>query len=697
MKMLFAALLGTVATMSATAQPAPPADPYIWLEDTYGQKPLDWVAAENAQTVAVFEKDARYPALFADALKIAEATDRIPMPDLIGGMVTNFWQDATHVRGLWRTTTVADYRSANPAWKTLIDLDAQSTADKANWVWKGTTCEPGAERLCLVELSDGGEDATTLREFDVVAGKFVEGGFSLPTSKQNAAWESTDSLLLARDWGAGTLTESGYPFVVKRLKRGQPVEAAVEIFRGKPTDVSVNPFVIVDGKGNRVVALQRGVTFFENELYLLGPGGLTRVDAPPKAQLSGMLDGRLIFELASAWPVAGKAAIPTGSIVSVDAKAAATGKPLSPVIVFIPTARQSVGSVTVTKTTVIASIYDNVRGRAYSFKPQGNDWQATRLALPDNASVGIATADKGSDDLFFSVASFLTPTTLWEADAATSKVTRIKALTPRFDASGLVTEQFEAISKDGTKIPYFVTHRKDIKLDGTTPTILNAYGGFQVSSTPSYNSITGKLWLERGGAFAVANIRGGGEFGPTWHEAALKTKRQVAYDDFAAVGEDLIARKLTSARRLGISGGSNGGLLMGVEMTQRPDLWHAVNINVPLLDMMRIEKIAAGASWVGEYGSVSVPAERAFWEKLSPYDALKRGVAYPVPYIFTTTKDDRVGPVHARKFAARMKEYGLPYYYYENTEGGHGNGANLKQSARTNALSMVYFTRMLMD
>ncbi|QXQ05331.1 prolyl oligopeptidase family serine peptidase [Sphingosinicellaceae bacterium] len=692
-----AVILAGVLSVGASAQLPP--DPYIWLEDVSSPRSLAWVDAENAQTVALFEKDRRYPALFADALKIAEATDRIPMPELIGGNVTNFWQDKTHVRGIWRTTTLADYRSAAPHWRTLLDLDALSAADKANYVWKGANCEPVAERRCMIALSDGGEDATVLREFDLGTGHLVDGGFNLPTSKQNVVWEDPDTLLVARDWGPGTMTAAGYAFVVKRLHRGQPLSAAHEVYRGTPQDggYGVYPFALIDGQGHRATGIVRTVTTFESEIHLFGTSGMIKVDAPPKLELSGLVDGKLIFNLASPWPVAGKPAIPAGAVVAVDAAAAATGKPLSPETVFMPNARQSVDGVEVTRSAVIATIYDNVRGRAYSFKPVSGGWQATRLALPDNASVDLVASDPHSDDAFFSVASFLTPTTLWQGEIGTSKIAQIKAVPARFDASNFVTEQFEATSKDGTKIPYFVTHRKGVKLDGTTPTILTAYGGFQVSETPSYRAVTGKLWMERGGAYAVANIRGGGEFGPAWHEAALKTKRQNAYDDFAAVGEDLIARKLTSPRRLGISGGSNGGLLMGVEMTQRPDLWHAVEIDVPLLDMLRIEKIAAGASWVGEYGSVANPDELAFWQKVSPYQQLRKGVAYPTPYIFTTTKDDRVGPVHARKFAARMKELALPYYYYENTEGGHGAGANLKQVARTTTLGMIYFTRMLMD
>jgi len=383
-----------------------------------------------------------------------------------------------------------------------------------------------------------------------------------------------------------------------------------------------------------------------------------------------------------------------GSLVSMRV---ANGALADKKLLFAPGPRQSVEAAAVTRDTVLATIYDNVRGQAWVFTPSAKGWTRKRIALPDNSTVELVSTDRGTNEAYLTAQSFTVPTTLWQINAATGGAQKIKAIPPRFDARGLVTEQFEATSRDGTKVPYFIVHRTDIKYDGSTPTLLNAYGGFQVSETPMYQATRGKLWLEKGGAYVLANIRGGGEFGPAWHEAGLKTKRQLIYDDFAAVGEDLIRRKITSPRRLGIYGGSNGGLLMGVEMTERPDLWHAVAIEVPLLDMLRYEKLSAGSSWVGEYGSMSVPAERAFWEKTSPYQALRKDGTYPEPFIWTTTKDDRVGPVQARKFAARMKEYGLPYLFWENTEGGHAAGANLKQSARAIALEITYFTRKLMD
>ncbi len=689
-------LLLMLAGSAAPAQDSTPQagngqnDPYLWLEEIDSPRAMAWVEAENKRTLGILHGDPRYAGLYADALKIVEATDKIPAPGLIGGQVVNFWQDAAHVQGIWRITTPQSYATATPAWRTLIDLDALAATDKTKWVWKGVNCDNGETR-CMIELSDGGEDATTEREFDMKTGRFVEGGFTLPRSKQSVAWEGTTSLLLARDWGAGTMTKSGYPFVVKRLGRGQPLSTAKELFRGQADDVGAFPFSAVDAQGRKVSLFLRATSFFDTDYYLDTPQGPKKIDVSTKTDIAGFIDGRLIFRLNEDWAMT-SGTIAAGAIIAVDPWGKAP-----PETVFVPSARQGVDSLSVTKSHVLATVYDNVRGRAIRFTHGAKGWTAQSLGLPDNSTVDVAAASTLGDAVYLSVTNFLTPTTLWSGDLATGAVRQIKTLPPRFDATGLVTEQFEVASKDGTKVPYFVTHRRDIPYDGTTPTLLNAYGGFQVSETPAYNSLVGKLWLERGGAFALANIRGGGEFGPAWHQAALKTKRQVAYDDFAAVGRDLIARKITSSRRLGIYGGSNGGLLMGVEMTQNPALWNGVAIEIPLLDMLRYEQLSAGASWVGEYGSVSVPAERDFLAGISPYNNLKRGVPYPEPFIWTTTKDDRVGPVQARKFAARMKEFGLPYLYWENTAGGHGAGSNLKEQAETKSLEITYFIRRLMD
>jgi prolyl oligopeptidase len=461
----------------------------------------------------------------------------------------------------------------------------------------------------------------------------------------------------------------------------------------------VSPYVLRDAQNRTLSLVDRPLDTFQSQTYVLTARGPRRLAIPEKAQPIDMVDGRVIIRSQEAWSAAGKQ-FPAGTLLSVDlAQLKADPAHLKPTLIYQPGPREALEGAAASKDMLLVSVLDNVRGRTLAYRPGAKGrWTRGQLDLPDNSTLGIADTSRTDNRALMTVTNFLTPPSLWIADATTGQAREIMKQPPKFDASNLVAEQREATSTDGTRIPYFLVHRKDIKLDGNNPTLLYAYGGFEVSQTPTYSATTGKLWLENGGVFALANIRGGGEFGPAWHEAGLGTKRQIIYDDFAAVAKDLIATHVTSPRRLGIRGGSNGGLLMGVEFTQHPELWHAVVIDVPLLDMIRISKIAAGASWEGEYGSIdNDPAVRAFWEKTSPYQNLKKGGAYPEPFIFTTTKDDRVGPQHARKFAARMEEYGLPFLYYENTEGGHAAGANLKQAAHTSALEMVYLTRKLMD
>jgi prolyl oligopeptidase len=695
--------LGQALAQPASSVPSAEAsaDPFLWLEDVEGKRALDWVTTENTRSLKVLEGDPRYAAMHAQALELAQAKDRIPAPEFLGGQVYNFWQDADHVRGLWRATSVADYAQPEPEWRTVLDLDQLSKDENANWVFKGATCNRPREQLCLIALSDGGEDAVTLREFDLSTSRFVNGGFNLTHSKQQADWIDDDTLIVARDWGPGAMTTSGYPFVVKVLHRGQQPRQAQEVFRGEPTDQGgATPQVLVDGQGRRAIIITRRVTFFESEQYLVTPHGGRRLAVPKKVDIDDLVAGRLILTLHEDWaPATGGPLLKAGSVVSVDLTAAeADPDHLVPTLVWAPGSRQAPGEVSATRNRLVVTGLDNVRGRAWVFTPvDGAGWTQKVLDLPDNSTLSIVSTSSDDDQAFLQATSFLTPTTLWLTDGWSGMLRQVKALPAKFDASNLVTEQFEATSKDGTRVPYFLVHRKDIKLDGSTPTLLYGYGGFEVSMTPTYSANLGKLWLERGGAYALADIRGGGEFGPAWHEAALTVHRQRAYDDFAAVGQDLIARKITSSRRLGIRGGSNGGLLMGVEFEQHPELWNATIIEVPLLDMLRFEQIAAGASWVGEYGSVADPTQRAFLASISPYANLKAGAKYPEPFIFTTTKDDRVGPVHARKFAAEMEAMGLPFLYYENTEGGHAAGANLREVAHEQALEMVYLSQKLMD
>jgi prolyl oligopeptidase len=693
----------SAGTPATGASPAEIPDNYQWLEDVHGDRSMAWVKAENERTAKVLEADPRFAEFTSEALKVLESPDRLATPDFRNGMVYNTWQDADHVRGIVRRTTLADYLTAKPNWHTILDYDALAKADNEKWVQHGLSCLYPNDGLCLAVLSAGGEDADTMREFDLKTGKFVEGGFVLPKSKQRVSWVDKDTLLVARDWGNGSMTPSGYPFIVKQWKRGEPVEQAKEIFRGSAADggYGVSPFVLNDAQGHQAVLIYRPLTTFDIELSLVTPNGVKLLALPKKIQPVGMLDGRVFFVINEDWTPQGasKQQYVKGSVIALElADLRKDTTHLKPTVVFAPTAEEFEQEVSITKNHLLITTLNHVQGRAYEYtrSPSGA-WTRKQLDVPDNQTVGIVSTNESDDKFFLALTGFLTPSSLELGDAATGELKVVKTLPAQFDASKDIVEQLEATSTDGTKVPYFVVHSKEIRYDGSNPTLMTAYGGFQVSETPRYSGLVGKLWLEHGGVYVLANIRGGGEFGPAWHEAGLKTHRQIIYDDFAAVGQDLITRKITSPRHLGIMGGSNGGLLMGVEFNQHPDMWNAVVIQVPLLDMLGFEHIAAGASWVGEYGSVSVPEERKFLASISPYNNLKPDEKYPEPLIFTTTKDDRVGPVHARKFAARMEEYHKPFFYDEIVEGGHAAGANLKEDARTWAEMYVYLTRKLVD
>jgi prolyl oligopeptidase len=698
--MTVAAVVTGMGATPAGAQQASLEQPdnYTWLEDIHGDRQMAWVKAENARTAAVLEKDSHFAPLEAEALKVLESPDRLPDPEFRNGVVYNTWRDAEHVRGIVRRTTLKDYLTAEPKWETLLDYDALSKTDKQSWVGAGLICLHPEDELCLVELSAGGEDAESMREMDLKTGKFVESGFVLPRGKQRAEWVDKDTLLIGRDWGPGTMSEAGYPITVRQWKRGQPLESAKEVFRGdvKDNGYGNNPRVFVDGQGHHALLVERNLSTFAHENYLLLPGGARKLALPLKAIVDGMLDGQLLVTLDEDWAPEGQSnKITQGSVVALDLAAVAKDPlRLKPTVVFAPTSQEFEQWFDTTKNHLILATLEHVQQRAYVYT-LGSDakWTRKRLPVPDNLTIDSGTASRTDDRFFLGLEGFLTPPSLWLGNAADESFALAKSQKPQFDASGDVVEQLEATSKDGTKVPYFVVHRKDMRYDWSNATLLTAYGGFQISNTPYYSSVDGKLWLERGGVGVLANIRGGGEFGPAWHEAGLKTHRQRIYDDFYAVAQDLVTRKITSPRRLGIIGGSNGGLLMGVEFTQHPEMWNAMVIQVPLLDMLGFEHLSAGASWVGEYGSVSVPEERAFLASISPYNQLKPEVNYPEPLIFTTTKDDRVGPVHARKFAARLEELHKPFFYDEITEGGHGEGADKKQEARTDA---EYFTYLMM-
>ncbi len=674
-------------------------DPLAWLEEVEGDRALDWVRTENARSLAILEADPRYPDLLAKAKAIVNERERLALGAVRGGYVYNFWQDEAHVRGLWRRATLESYRTPSPDWDILLDIDALAASEGANWVFKGANCLPPEGLRCLIGLSDGGKDATTWGEFDVDARAFVEGGFLVPEAKSSIAWADADQLLVATDWGPGTLTASGYPFIVKSWSRGAPLTAAAEVFRGAPDDVGAFPARVDGEDGQVLLAVVRAETFFSSTYHRIGPKGVARLPMPKRASLQALHKGELVFTIEEDWtpPGAGQT-FESGTLLSYTLDQAGEGDVPPPIkTIYGPQARESIEGVSQTRDALLVSMYRNVRGQLLRMTFDGRAWVESQTPLPPNGSVSVAGASPFSSAAFAVFENYLRPSTLYEIDAARGSARALRALPAQFESEGLVSEQFEATSKDGTKIPYFVLRPRDMAMDGSAPTLLYAYGGFQVSQTPVYSAMAGKLWVERGGVYVVANIRGGGEFGPDWHQAGLKTNRQVIYDDFAAVAEDLIARKVTSPRRLGIMGGSNGGLLMGVALNQRPELYRAAVIQVPLLDMLRYDQLLAGASWVDEYGSPAVPEERAFLEKISPLHNLRPDENFPTVFIVTSTKDDRVHPAHARKYGAKLKAAGHPFFYYENIDGGHSAAANLQETARRRALEFTYLSQRLMD
>lgn len=686
------------------------ADEFLWLENVTSKKSLDWVKEQNTKTEAVLKADPRYETFRKDALAILTAQDRIPAPTFRAEGIDNFWQDAKQVRGVWRHATVDSYQTDKPKWQTILDIDALAKKEKANWIFKGADCLAPEETRCLVSLSDGGKDAVVVREYDTVEKKFVSGGFSLPEGKHRIAWMDADTLLVATDFGPGTLTESGYPYIVKALNRGEKLGNATEVFRGSPRDggYGVSPDVLRNSKGQVITTIiSRPLDTFRQETWELVGSKPIRLDLPQRVNVRGVLSSgqpRLVFTVEENWLPNGKSTAPAGSLMAVPM---AMLRPPPPgvnmvltntdVTIFEPNARQSVDEVAVFDDRVVASLYDNVKGRAAVFTDKGEfgGWTETALPSPDNSAIHLGSFSRESGDLFYSFEGFLTPSTLSLADVNAFKAKVVKKAPERFDASKDVVEQFEATSKDGTKIPYFVVHPKDKALDGSTPTMMFGYGGFQVSYPPVYKPELGKLWLEHGGAYLIANIRGGGEFGPAWHQSALKGNRQRAFDDFAAVAGDLAARKITSARHLGIYGRSNGGVLTSVTLTQHPELIGGAVIESPLVDMLRYHELPPGASWMGEYGDPRIPAEAKWIAAYSGYQNVREDMNYPQVYITTNTHDDRVHPGHARKFAARLQAMGYQALYYEETNGGHSNDSDPLLNSQRWARHYTYLAQQL--
>ncbi|MFP4208375.1 MAG: prolyl oligopeptidase family serine peptidase [Wenzhouxiangella sp.] len=662
-------------------------DPYLWLEDIESEQALDWARAQNERSEEFLKAHPLFEAIHARNLEILTAEDRIAYPSLMGGRIYNFWRDAEHVRGVWRVTSPADYRNEQPDWDTLIDVDALAAAEDENWVWGGASCRYPDYDRCIIGLSIGGADAAVRREFDLETRQFVEDGFVLPESKSYISWRDRDSVFFGPAFEPEQMTTSEYPRQVYIWQRGTPREQAELVFEGQRDDVLVSASRYWDGDTpwDMIVVLP---TFFTREYHILRDGQTTRIDVPDDANVAGIIDGQLLVELKSDWSVGGSE-FAQGALLAADMASVLAGDPDFELL-FQPNERQAVNGVSTTENTVIVSILDNVTGQLLRFTHGEAGWTRQALDVPDLGTISVVSTDDRSDSFYFNYTGFLTPSRLYEADAAADSRRQIRSEPARFDTEGMAVEQLFATSADGERIPYFVVKPAGFEANGANPTLIGAYGGFEVARTPFYSGTIGSAWLERGGVYVLANIRGGGEFGPRWHQAGLRENRQRVFDDLIAVSEDLIERGITSPEHLGIQGGSNGGLLTGAVMVQRPDLYNAVIIQVPLLDMQRYHKLLAGASWMAEYGNPDNPDDWAFMRRYSPYQNLTAEADYPKAFVTTSTRDDRVHPGHARKFVARMVEQEHDVLYYENIEGGHGGAANLKQSAYISALIYAY-------
>jgi prolyl oligopeptidase len=679
-----------VAQETSTEQPrAAIDDPYVWLEEVEGEKALAWATERSEATLAELSARPEYRPIYDDILAILESDDRIAYPSIRGEMLYNFWQDAEHARGIYRRTSWDDYLGGDPTWETVLDIDALAEADDTPWSYGGMTCLPPEERMCLVRLSRGGSDAFETREFDLERAAFVEGGFFLPEAKGGATWVDENTLLVSTDFGEGSLTTSGYPRIVKRWERGTSLDEAEVVFEGEVDDVSVGAGA-VETDGDRYLLVYHSPEFFDRFLYLYGDGDLLAVDVPTDSRAFPFHE-KLIVQLRSDWDVGGRT-FGSGSIIATNLDDfLAGGREFE--VVAEPTDRTTIQGSTPTKSALIVSTLEDVKGRLWRYTPTTAGWTREQIDAPDFGSVGVGASDVHDDRFFFTYSTYTQPTTLYLSEAD-GTVHEVRQMPEMFDTEGLAVEQYRAVSKDGTEVPYFLVHREDLEMDGQNPTLLYAYGGFNISLTPGYSATVGKAWLERGGVYAVANIRGGGEYGPDWWKSAQLEHRQRAYDDFLAVAEDLVDRGITSPDHLGINGGSNGGLLVGVAMTQRPDLFGAVAVDVPLLDMKRYNKLLAGASWMAEYGNPDTD-DWAYIQEYSPYQNVFEDREYPRALFYTTTRDDRVHPGHARKMVKKMLDQGHPVLYYENTEGGHGAGVTPEQRARMYAIRYTYLHMML--
>jgi len=692
--------LSAVALMcvfTVKAQPVNSAiiDPNLWLEEVQGDKALAWVRERNAVSTALLQAQPVFADSRAKVLGVLNNRDQIPGVTRRGDYLYNFWRDAKNPRGLWRRTSLEEYRKKLPNWDVLLDLDTLGKAENENWVWGGSDCLAPDYNRCLISLSRGGADAKVTREFDIAKREFVKDGFNLPEAKSQLNWVDINTVYVGTDFGLGSMTQSGYARMIKRWKRGTPISEAQLMYEGKESDVAA--FATVDKTPNfERTVFGRSTDFYNTEINVLVDEKLVKIDKPSDASLSWQREWAFLL-LKSELKVAERT-YKSGSLLAIKFDELMRGERRFEVL-FEPTATRSLSrsGPTTTRDFLLLNILDNVSGRIEELQYLGGKWQRREVKAPFPGALGavgmhdpFVKDDPLANHYSMSYLDFLTPASLYLGKAGSDERELLKRNPTFFDGTGMRTEQRFATSKDGTQVPYFVVYPKGAKIDGTNPTVLYGYGGFQISMTPFYSGGWGTTWLQRGGVFVVANIRGGGEFGPAWHQSAIKQNKQKSYDDFAAVAEDLIKAGITKPQHLGIMGGSNGGLLVGAVMLQRSELFGAVVCSVPLLDMQRYHKLLAGNSWMAEYGNPDKADEWAYISQYSPYHNVKKDVKYPKVLFATSTRDDRVHPGHARKMAARMLEQGHDVLYYENLEGGHGGAANNEQLANLVALENTF-------
>lgn len=695
------ALASGAGSAAIAADSAPHNDNYLWLEEVDSPRAMQWVQDKNAVTAKRLGALPNYGSLHVDAMAALTSTSRVPEVNQHGKYLYNLWQDQEHPRGLYRRTTVDEFRKADTKWETVLDIDLLAKTEGKAWAFGGADCLAPEHRRCLISLAPGGGDAAEVREFDVETRQFVKDGFFVPVAKSNINWRDHDNLYVATDFGPGSMTKSGYARIVKLWKRGTPLSSATTLYEGSADSVSASGERIKMAGGGQIDLINEGTSFWTNDVKQIIDGKLVPLAVPPTARIREGYLGRLVLWLKADWTFKGQA-YPAGAVLLAD-PAALRGEAGKVDMVVAPGPRSIVRGVQPTVSGLLVTTLEDVRGKLTRYNVLGNgDVIQAILPFPDNGTLNVQSVDEASGDAIVEYQSFLTPPSLYYASIKTNSVAQLKTQAPTFDGARFDVTQNWTVSADGTRVPYFVVGPKGMKLDGKNPVWMFSYGGFENALTPTYSGsyedmhgAYGKMWLERGGVFVLANIRGGGEFGPAWHTSALKENHVKSFEDFEAIAADIAKRKISSPAHIGIEGRSNGGLLVSATMVRHPELYGAVVCGNPLIDMKRYHKLLAGASWIGEYGDPDVPAQWEYISLYSPYQKVSKGMPLPPVMFYSTTRDDRVHPAHARKMAAKMEELGYPVEYFENIEGGHHGPVVTEQLATRIARTFAFLWQKL--